>query len=108
MLFHNFAVFSLQSTMAIIKIQVSDPGPSLPSCLLMEVIYLLALLVTTIYIDQNLKKKKNLQFSENPLLVGRKVVLLNVLIISNSNHSYWVSLLHPFIEVNNLMYAMHQ
>ena len=65
--------------MAVIKIQVSDPGPSLPSCLLMEVIYLLALLVKSIYIDQNLKKK-NLQFSESPLLVGRKVDLLNVII----------------------------
>ena len=57
---------------------MSDPGPSLPSSLLMEVIYLLALLVTAIYIDQNFKK--NLQFSESPLLVGRKV--LNVIIIS--------------------------
>ena len=52
-------------------------GGYMPSCLLMEVIYLLALLVKTIYIDQNFKKK-NLQFSESPLLVGRKV--LNVIL----------------------------
>ena len=80
--------------MPVIKIQVSDPGPSVPSCLLMEVIYLLALLVTTIYIDQNLKR--NSTIFRKSSFSGKKVDLLNVIIISYSNHSYWVSLLHPF------------